>query len=123
MIPSVDQVAAAHAWAARRFSLSGVRSDAAIRAALALASELALSPDEDAVALLYAFGRYPRAFADGWRVVTALLVQNAAAYCGRSLRLNADELRALLVGVASGHIDVDGVRTWLRARSSLRGLP
>ncbi len=61
MIPRAEEIIAGYRFAAQRWKLSGAASDAAVRAAVQDALELAEGePDAEAAALFFAFARRPR---------------------------------------------------------------
>ncbi len=118
MIPSVDDVAAAAPFIARRFGIDALFPIVGVRAALEEASTLGAGGRDEAAAVFFAFARRGRALGGWWRVLSDLLtLQVARAASGAPLRATADELAGLRLDVATRRANFDDVRRWFAERS------
>jgi len=120
LIPSIDEVRAAHTFLARRFGFSPFLDGAAISDALAEAEDLARGrPEDEPAALLFAFTRRPRQLAEAWTRLPLVLAENHARRAGAEVRLDVRdvELENLRLRVTARLATFDDVRAWVAART------
>jgi hypothetical protein len=123
MLPSAEEIQAAHAFLARRFGVQERLRDGAVRAALARAHVLARSwpPREETAALFYVLARRGRVLGRLRYTLVMLLAYNHARAMAHVLAATEAELHALHDAIAADRIAVDDVRTWFATR--LRSIP
>jgi hypothetical protein len=116
VVPTLDDVLAAHEFLRRRYRLGRAPDVPGIGSALALANRLAAAPADEPAAIFYAFARFPKALGGLWRVLPAALAVTNAHAGGRFVDARRDELEALLVPIASQAMTFDVVRAWFAER-------
>ena len=95
-VPSAEEILAGYDFFRRRTGALPP-SEAAVRAALAMATDLAAGVEEDALAaLLFAFASYRRAFPGAWRFMATSLALAQARRLGRTVAAPRGELEELL---------------------------
>jgi hypothetical protein len=87
---------------------------AALRALLKAAEGVDSDPPS---ALLWACGRYPRAFGATWVATSLVLVEYQARLVSTLVVLSVEEFRPVLLSIARGERDHEAVRGWLSERS------
>jgi death-on-curing protein len=101
--------------------LAGLRDDHALEAALARPwQRLAYEPDSDLAALAAAYGHglasgHP--FADGNKRIAFITMAVFLELNGQVLAAPDAEIVTVMLGVAAGEMDEDGLADWLRSRA------
>jgi len=117
MIPTFEDVEAAHRFLARRHGVSGQLHEQGVRGALELARSLAASPRDEPAAVFYALSRYPRALGGLARALPVMIALNLARATGHPIHATAAELRAFFVPLAARELSYEDVRGWFNDRA------
>lgn len=116
MIPTAEEFLAGYEFYRRRTGALPA-SERAIRAALAMAAQLAGGREEDEpAALLFAFASYRRAFPGAWRFMAATIALTQVRAQGATVNASMDEVNALLLRVMYSEAGFEDVRAWLAQR-------
>lgn len=119
MIPSIDEVLAAHEFVARRLDVDGRPNTEQIAGCLDEARAFADDrPADEPAALFFALTRRPRALGGLWRTLPLLLAVNQAREGGLRVNATEEEWRSLRLDIVSRRASIDDVREWFAQRLS-----
>ena len=119
-LPDAAELLAAYSFLARRYGWRGEASVVGVARVVAEARTLAVAPGDEAAAICFALSRHPRVFPGGWRVMTAVLLDNMALRHGSRVAVTPDELASLRLDIAAGAVDWATVRDFIGQRTRER---
>jgi hypothetical protein len=113
MIPSVENVVAAHAFLARRYRVTGQVRGAAVEGALREAAERSAGRERDEpAAIFFAFARRPKICRGIWHQLPALLAVNQARAVGLRLDVSLETVARLRLDTVVDGATFEAVRDW-----------
>ncbi len=119
MIPTIDEILAAHEFVARRFGVDGRPNVEQIAMCLDEARAFADNrPADEPAALFYVLTRRPRAIGGLWRALPLLLSVNQAREGGLRVDATEEEWRSVRLDIVSRRASFGDVREWFAKRLS-----